>query len=355
MVYNVDMENLFTKLDAIIVLSPSNLFYFTGYANEDAAVVLTKEKKYYVCDKRTSEEAGELLKDFEIVDIVKLGYATTAKKLVKKLKCKKVGYEDCSIKYKHFKEIADKGVFNSYKLCPASQLISDLRSVKKDYELDLMRKAQAITDKVFIDTLDYVKPGMTELEVASFMNSKTYAYGGELAFTPIVAFGKNTSKPHAHPGNNVLQENDVVTLDFGAKYNGYCSDMTRSFVVGTAPEGYVDVYHAVLEAQETAIKNLKAGIKGKDGDAIARNVLKEKGYGEYFTHSLGHSLGVDVHESPGLTPRCEEIIPEGSVLSVEPGVYIEGKYGVRIEDIVLFQKSGVDNLTNSNKNLIILK
>jgi len=353
--YNASMENLFTKLDAIIILHPSNLFYFTGYSNEDASVVLTKEKKYYICDKRTSEEAGELLKDFEIVDIDKLGYATTAKNLVKKLGCKKVGYEDWSISHRHFIEISCNGIFKSYKLYPASQLISDLRTVKKDYELELMKKAQAITDKVFLDTLNYIKPGMTELEVASFMNSKTYAYGAELAFPPIVAFGKNTSKPHAHPGNNVLNQNDVVTLDFGAKYNGYCSDMTRSFVVGEAPDGYVEVYNAVLEAQETAIKNLRAGITGKEGDAIARNVLKEKGYGEYFTHSLGHSLGIDVHEGPGMTPRCNEILPVGSVLSVEPGVYIEGKYGVRIEDIVLFQKSGVDNLTNSNKNLIILK
>ena len=126
-------------------------------------------------------------------------------------------------------------------------------------------------------------------------------------------------------------------------------------MVGNPPEGYVDLYNAVLEAQETALKELKAGIKGKEGDAIARNVLIKRGYGEYFTHSLGHSLGIDVHEGPGLTPKCNEIIPVGSVLSVEPGAYLEGKYGVRIEDIVVFQKSKVDNLTNSNKNLIILK
>ena len=349
------MEKLFEKLDAIIILNPSNLFYFTHYSNEDASVVLTKDKKYYICDKRTSEEAQELLEDFEIVDIGKDGYATTAKKLIKKLGAKKVGYEDWTISHRHYLEIVGKGLFKSYNLIPASNLISESRTIKTDYEIDLIKKAQAVTDKVFLDTLDFIKPGMTELEVAAFMNSKTYAYGSELAFPPIVAFGKNTSKPHAHPGNNVLQENDVVTLDFGAKYNGYCSDMTRSFVVGTPPEGYVELYNAVLEAQETALKNLHAGITGKEGDSYARKVLEEKGYGEYFTHSLGHSLGIDVHEGPGLTPRCNEIIPVGSVLSVEPGAYLEGKYGVRIEDIVLFQKSRVDNLTNSNKNLIILK
>ena len=349
------MENLLKNLDGVVVVSPSNLYYFTHYSNDDAAVLLTKNKKYYICDKRVSEEAGELLKDFEIVDIGKDGYTSTAKKLILKLGLKKIGYEDWSISHKQFKILECSGLIKRYKLYPAEHLISKMRSVKTDYEMEQIREAQKVTDQVFIDTLNYIKPGMTELEVASFMNSKTYAYGCELAFPPIVAFGKNTSKPHAHPGKNVLQENDVVTLDFGAKYNGYCSDMTRSFVIGKAPEGYVELYNAVLEAQETALKYLKAGITGKEGDAIARNVLKDKGYGEFFTHSLGHSLGIDVHEGPGLTPKCEEVIPAGSVLSVEPGAYLAGKYGVRIEDIVLFKKNGVDNLTKSSKQLIILE
>ena len=349
------MEKLFENLDAVVIVTSSNLYYFTRYSNDDAVVLLTKEKKYYVCDKRVSEEASELLKDFEIVEMDKLGYTKTTKNLIIKLGLKKIGYEDWSISHRQYKILECEGIFKKYKLFPAEHLISEMRSVKREDELELIKKAQKVTDQLFIDTLGYIKPGMTELEVASFMNSKTYAYGCELAFPPIVAFGKNTSKPHAHPGDNVLQENDVVTLDFGAKYKGYCSDMTRSFVVGEAPEGYVELYNAVLEAQEKALTELKAGIKGKDGDAIARNVLKERGYGEFFTHSLGHSLGIDVHEGPGLTPKCNEIIPVGSVLSVEPGAYIEGKYGVRIEDIVVFQKSKVDNLTNSNKNLIILK
>lgn len=349
------MEKLLKNLDGIIVLSPSNLYYFTHYSNDDAIVLLTHTKKYYICDKRVSEEAGEVLGEFEIVDIGKSTYLQTAKELIVSLGLKKIGYEDLTITHKQYLALESSGILKKYRLYPASDLISNKRMVKTEYELDLIKKAQSITDKIFLEVLDFIKPGMTELEVASFMNSKTYAYGCELAFAPIVAFGKNTSKPHAHPGENILQENDVVTLDFGAKYKGYCSDMTRSFVVGTPPEGYEELYNAVLEAQEKALGELKANITGKNGDAIARNVLEEKGYGQFFSHSLGHSLGIDVHESPGLTPRCDEIIPEGSVLSVEPGAYIEGKYGVRIEDIVLFQKSRVDNLTNSNKNLIILK
>lgn len=349
------MQELYKGIEAIIILSPSNLFYFTKYSNADAAVLLTADKKYYICDKRVSEEVGELLKDFTIVDCKNLSYVKATRNLIKKLGIKNLGYEDKSISHFDYLELTGNRITKPFNLKPAGKFISALRAVKTTEELALIRKAQAITDKVFVDTLNYIKPGMSELEVASYMNSKTYAYGGELAFEPIVAFGKNTSKPHAHPGNTILQENDVVTLDFGAKYNGYCSDMTRSFVVGEAPEGYKELYQSVLEAQTTAINTLKAEITGKEGDAIARNILTQKGYGEYFTHSLGHSLGVDIHESPYLSPRYEDTIPVGAVLSVEPGAYIEGKYGVRIEDIVVFQKNRVDNLTKSSKHLIILK
>ena len=319
------MKNIAKGIDAIIVLSPSNLFYFTRYSNEDAAVLITADKKYYICDKRVSEEAGELLKDFEIVDVKGLTYVKAARNLAKKLGVKNLGYEDKTIRHAEFLELSGKGLLKSITLKPAQNYISAMRAVKSTEELQLIRKAQSITDKVFSDILKKISVGITELELAAFMNSRIYAYGGELAFEPIVAFGKNTSKPHAHPSENKLQANDVITVDFGAKYKGYCSDMTRSFCIGTPPEGYKELYSAVLEAQNHAINTLKAGIIGKDGDKIARDKLKAKGYDIYFTHSLGHSLGVDIHESPNLSPYFEEEIPEGAVLSVEPGAYIEGK------------------------------
>ena len=349
------MKSIYKGIDAIVVLSPSNLFYFTRYSNADAAVLLTADKKYYICDKRVSEEAGELLKDFEIVDVKGLSYVKAARNLAKKLGVKNLGYEDKQIRHAEYLELTGRGLVSSINLKPAQKYISELRQVKSHEELQLIRKAQSITDKVFSEILKKVTPGITEIELASFMNSRIYAYGGELAFEPIVAFGKNTSKPHAHPSDNKLQENDVITVDFGAKYKGYCSDMTRSFCIGTPPEGYKELYAAVLDAQNYAINTLKAGIVGKDGDKLARDRLKAKGYDQYFTHSLGHSLGVDIHESPNLSPYYEGIIPEGAVLSVEPGAYIEGKYGVRIEDIVVFQKYRVDNLTKSIKNLIIIE
>lgn len=347
------MEKLARGIDALVILTPSNLFYYTGYANDDAVILITAEKKYYISDKRITEEARELLPDFEVVDCGALSYLDTAKKIAAELGVVNLGYEDNHILHKDY-EALRKGE-HKFKLKKAEALILKKRSVKSKKEVETIKKAQAVTDAVFAKLLAHIKPGMTELEVASFMNSEIYAAGCTLAFDTIVAFGQNTSRPHAHPSDNVLKTNDCVTVDFGAKYAGYCSDMTRSFVVGEADPEYLDLYNAVAEAQNKAIEKLHAGIIGKDGDAIARDVLTEHGYGAYFTHSLGHSLGVDIHEAPNLSPRSDAKIPLGAVTSVEPGAYIEGKFGVRIEDIVVFRKNRVDNLTKSPKHLIIVK
>ncbi len=347
------MKKLARGIDALIILTPSNLFYYTGYANDDAVILITADKKYYVSDKRITEEARELLPDFEVVDCGSDGYLTTAKNIAKELGVQSIGYEDNHILHKDY--LALRAGDYKFKLKKAENYILKARSVKNKREVAAIKKAQAVTDEVFSMLLDYIRPGMTELDVASFMNSAIYARGCTLAFDTIVAFGQNTSRPHAHPSQNKLKKDDVVTVDFGAKYAGYCSDMTRSFAIGNPPEGYADLYDAVLAAQTAALEQLHAGMTGTEGDAIARNVLKERGYGEYFTHSLGHSLGVDIHEAPGMSPRSTAKIPAGAVTSVEPGAYIEGKYGVRVEDIVVFRKNRVDNLTNSPKQLIILE
>lgn len=347
------MKKLARGIDALIILTPSNLFYYTGYSNDDAVILITAEKKYYVSDKRIVEEAKELLFDFEVVDTGALSDLETAKNIAKDLGVVSLGYEENNILHKDYENLR-KGDYK-FKLKKAESVILKARSTKSKREIETIKKAQAVTDSVFSKLLLHIKPGMTELEVASFMNAEIYASGCTLAFDTIVAFGKNTSRPHAHPSDNVLKENDCVTVDFGAKYAGYCSDMTRSFVVGEPTDEYVELYNAVLEAQTRAIDELHAGIIGKDGDAIARNVLNERGYGKYFTHSLGHSLGVDIHEAPNLSPRSEAKIPVGAVTSVEPGAYIEGKFGVRIEDIVVFRKNRVDNLTKSPKHLIIVR
>ena len=341
----MDKIYLLQGLDAVVITSNSNLFYFTGYSNADAVVILSKEKNYYVTDKRSLEEARETISGFEFVDSLREPRLKIAKELLKKLRARRVGYEDGTITLTEYREIAR--LPRLYVLKGVQDRICALRASKNDIELEKIKKAQAITDEIYTQLLGFIEVGMREKDVANFINKEIYARGATLAFDTIVAFGKNTAKPHAHPSDNVLQKNDVVTVDFGAKLDGYCSDMTRSFAVGKVSDEYVKVYDAVLRAQEYAIANSKAGITKYHGLAVES--LKKDGLDNYFTHSLGHSLGIDIHEG------FKGAIPLNAVLSVEPGVYIEGKFGVRIEDIVVFKKDNVYNLTNSPKKLIILK
>ena len=302
----------------VVVLDEANLFYFTRYSNADAAILIAGDKRYYICDKRVSEEAEELLENYEITDVGALSYVEKAVELAKASGVAELGYED------------------------------------EQYELECVRNAQAVTDAVFEEILSYIAPGKSERELKAFIDARMAEKGASPAFDTIVAFGANTSKPHAHAGDTRLGERDVVTVDFGAKKEGYCSDMTRSFAYGGACEEYVNLYESVLEAQNAALAKLKAGMSGAECHAVAKEILDACGYGEYFTHSLGHSLGVEIHETPALSPRNPLPIPLGALTSVEPGAYIPGKFGVRIEDMVVFEKDRVYNLTKSPKNLIIL-
>ncbi len=339
------------KNKGVVVLDEANLFYFTRYSNADAAILITGDKRYYICDKRVSEEAGELLEAYEIVDAGALSYAEKAAELAKAAGIAELGYEDERISHRDYLTLSNSA---GYVLTPSEDEIRALRAVKSEYELECVRNAQAVTDAVFGELLSYIAPGKSEREVKAFIDARMAEKGASPAFDTIVAFGANTSKPHAHAGDNRLEERDAVTVDFGAKKDGYCSDMTRSFVYGGACEEYVNLYEAVLEAQKTAIANIKAGMSGAECHAVAADVLEARGYGEYFTHSLGHSLGVEIHELPALSPRNPLPVPAGALTSVEPGAYIPGKFGVRIEDIVAFEKDRVYNLTKSPKNLIIL-
>ena len=296
--------------DGAILLSPSNLFYFTGYSNADAAIAMTADGNYYITDKRCLEEAESTIKDFEIIDSEGSGYAEKAAAILSEKGCRSVGVEFEEISYKNF--ICIEKYFKN--LLSVSDFVRGLRAVKNHSEIQKIRAAQKLTDRTFERILGIVAPGrFTEASLRS-----------------------------------------EIDVDFGAKLDGYCSDMTRSFVVGSAPDGYGRVYEAVLSAKNRAEDMISAGKTGKECDAVARNCLEEYGLGKYFTHSLGHSLGIDIHETPVLAPSCDKIIPEGAVTSVEPGVYLPGEFGVRIEDIVLFKKSGVENLTNSPENLIIV-
>jgi Xaa-Pro aminopeptidase len=241
------------------------------------------------------------------------------------------------------------------KLVPFNKEIYAFRGVKEAWELELMRKAQAITDKAFSEVITRLKVGMTELELQAELIYCLYKNGATgLAFDPIVVSGPNTSLPHGVAGSRVIREGDFVTMDFGASYMGYCSDMTRTVAVGFATEEMKKVYATVLEAQLAGLAASKAGVPGKDIDGAARQLIADAGYGEYFGHGYGHSLGLEIHEAPNPNARNEEGMPVGSVASAEPGIYLPGKFGVRIEDTCIFKEDGIEILTASPKNLIII-
>ena len=241
------------------------------------------------------------------------------------------------------------------KLVPYNKQIASFRGVKEDWELDLMRKAQSITDKAFSEVITRLKAGMTELELQAELIYCLYKNGATgLAFDPIVVSGPNTSLPHGVAGERVICEGDFVTMDFGASYMGYCSDMTRTVAVGFATEEMKKVYNTVLEAQLAGLAISKAGVAGKDIDGAARKVITDAGYGEFFGHGYGHSLGLEIHENPSPNARNAEGMPAYAVASAEPGIYLPGKFGVRIEDCCVFLEDGIENLTHSPKNLMII-
>lgn len=337
-------------MQAAVFTDPSNLFYLTGYSNSDAAVVIIRDKTYYVTDKRCLSEAGRVMKGFETVDSDGESYVSKAVSLLSAKEAETVGVEKDTILYRNYLLFAEK----FKKIADVSPYIKSLRAVKSFAEVEKIKAAQRITDEVFVGVPGAIKEDMTERELACAIDCELVKRGACPAFDTIAAFGENTALPHAHPGNRRLKYGDPVTVDFGAKLNGYCSDMTRSFVFGKANEEYEKAYNAVLGAKNEAESRISAGMSGKECDNAARQFLARRGLDKYFTHSLGHSLGIDIHEAPNLSPRSDETIPEGAVTSVEPGVYIDGKFGIRIEDIVLFKKTGVENLTNSDEHLIII-
>ena len=238
---------------------------------------------------------------------------------------------------------------------PASELLTELRQVKDADELAAMKEAQRITDEALLEILNFIKPGLTEQEVAARLTYIMARKGAERnSFDPIVACGPNGSKPHAVPGPDVIQKGQFVTMDFGCVVGGYCSDMTRTVAVGQPSEEMEFVYNTVLKAQLAGIAAAHAGVTGKEVHEAGAKVIADAGYGEYFGHGFGHSLGIEIHEDPGFHTRNDKPIPAGALLSAEPGIYLPGKFGVRIEDVIMLTEGGCIDITHSPKQLIIL-
>ena len=340
------------EVDGLLLTSRYSRHYGAEFDIAEGVAIVTKAGCRYFTDSRYIESAQRDLKGFEVLCVDKIGYMKLLNDAIADFGVSVLGFEE---NYLTVAELMGYEKHLNAKLVPFNKQISGFRGVKEDWELDLMRKAQAITDKAFAEVITRLQAGMTELQLQAELIYCLYKNGATgLAFDPIVVSGPNTSLPHGVAGERVICQGDFVTMDFGASYMGYCSDMTRTVAVGFATEEMKKVYNTVLEAQLAGLAISKAGVPGKDVDGAARKVITDAGYGEYFGHGYGHSLGLEVHESPSPNARNSEPMPAGAVASAEPGIYLPGKFGVRIEDCCVYLENGIENLTHSPKNLIIV-
>ena len=339
-------------LDAMLLNSEPGEYYAVGFHGE-GNVVVTAQGCFYFTDSRYIEAANHLITGAEIAMTGRSrNYRAMVQEVVDRCRIRKLGFEE------GYLSVADYNLWKeglTAELVPAQKLVDALRAAKDDGEIALMTKAQEITDRAFSEILKFIQPGMTEQEIAAKLQYDMLRFGAEkMSFDPIVVSGPNGSLPHGIPSAKQVQQGEFITMDFGCKYGGYCSDMTRTVALG-APTGEMrKVYQTVLEAQLAGIAVTKAGVPGKSIDAAARKVIEDAGYGEYFGHGYGHSLGIEIHESPNANTRDETLLPVGAVVSAEPGIYLPGKFGVRIEDVTVLTADGCMVLTKSPKELIIL-
>ena len=339
-------------IDAMLASSEPGEFYAVGLHGEGYAVVAPGAARY-ITDSRYTEAAEEAVKDAEVLTVGKAGnYAELINAFTDAHSIKTLGIEDGYMSLGQYESL--KKSLHA-KLVPAGKLLTDLRASKDEEEFSRMLEAQRITDEAFTEICQFIQPGMTEAEIAAQLVYQLLRRGAQrVSFDPIVASGPNGSRPHAIPGARRVQRGEFITMDFGCVYQGYCSDMTRTVALGEVDDDKRRVYDTVLAAQRAGIAASRAGIPGKDIDAAARRVIEEAGYGRFFGHGYGHSLGLEIHESPNANARETSPLPVGAMVSAEPGIYIPGQFGVRIEDVVRMEPDGCTDITRSPKELIIL-
>ena len=342
-------------LDGMLLTNEANRFYASGFhtAGTDGMALVTRERCYYFTDSRYTEAAQRHVQGADIQEVAAgRGYSVLLKEAVQRHHIRRLGFEDA------YMTVREHGFYARALPCelvPAADLLAELRAVKDPEELEILISAQRIAEKALADILNEIRPGVTEKEIAARLQYLMLHYGAEdKSFDPIVVSGPNGSLPHGVPSEKVIQAGEFVTMDFGCVYRGYCSDMTRTVAVGSVTDEMRRVYDTVLAAQLAGIAAAKAGATGRAVDGAARDVIEQAGYGPYFGHSFGHGVGVEIHEGPNATPSNDKPLPAGAVISAEPGIYLPGRLGVRIEDVLYLTEDGCQNLTLAPKDLLIL-
>lgn len=347
------------SLDAFLISQPQNRSYLSGWLNDDtegAGVLLVgAQDQVLLTNPLYAEAAQKEATGWEVVTPTARQYATAIADEAKKHGWEKIGFESSVVSFAEYEKLRDAG---SYTLQPfENSFIDQLRQVKQPYEIELLKHAIAITDETFAHVCTWIQPGMSEKEIQWEIQRFMMEHGADgLAFETIVASGPNGTMPHAHASQRRIQRGELITIDMGARYKGYCADMTRTICLGEPAEPRMrEVYDAILQAMKTCEAGLHAGISGFAADALARDVLDGVGLAQYYVHSTGHGVGLQIHEGPNLSQRAPKDMPllAGSVVTVEPGVYIDGWSGTRVEDCVLLKEDGVEVLTQSPTELVI--
>ncbi|WP_394119817.1 M24 family metallopeptidase [Planococcus donghaensis] len=338
-------------VEAVLVTSPFNLRYITEFTGTAGLALVTQDKAVFITDFRYTEQASVQVKEFEVVQ-AKKNLMDEAVQAIDSLSIKTLAFEQDYMTYATALQYKEKV---EVEMEPISNLIEKIRMVKTPEEVAVLKAAAKIADDAFEHICGFIRPGLTELDVSNELEFFMRKQGAtSSSFDVIVASGLRSALPHGVATDKVIEDGDMITLDFGALYNGYISDITRTVAVGEPSAQMKEIYDIVLKAQELGVEKIGPGMSGIEADAIARDFIKSKGYGEAFGHSTGHGIGLEVHESPGLSFRSETILEPGMAVTVEPGIYLPGVGGVRIEDDILITESGNERLTNSTKELRIL-
>ncbi len=355
-VFNKRIEKIANTIDsneAALITSDISITYLTGFRHSEGYLLVTKDTSYFLIDFRYVEAVQNTVKH---IDVVMFSNAfDTINELLAKHDINSVVLEDGAVtlsQYKAFSEKINAVLLNKSDL---SKVISDSRIIKTPDEIEKLRTAQKIAEKSYLEVLNFVKPGVTEKEIAARLEFLMKMNGAEgIAFDLITVTGKKTSLPHGVPGDVKVQEGDFFTFDIGAVFDGYHSDMTRTVAVGSVSEEQRKIYDIVLKSHLAGLDATKAGVTGFDVDKVCRDIIKAEGYGDFFGHGTGHGVGLEIHEAPYANTRYVEVLKENMTLTVEPGIYLPDKFGVRIEDTVLITSEGFESFASIPKDLLIL-
>ena len=340
-------------IEALLILNPQNIRYLSNFSGSVALMLVTMKDSLLLVDFCYLEQARHEVKGGSDIKLVESNFFDELRLTLDGLNLKRVGFESEHLTYDKYVNLYEN--LKDFKLMPTRGFVEILRSIKDKEEIEKISKAAHISDQVFKEVFGLIKPGIAEVEIATEIEYLMRKFGAEKAsFETIVASGSNSAMPHARPTERKLKKGDLVKIDLGAVYKGYCSDMTRMIVLGQPDREKQKIYNLVLSAQEAALSEARSGISCGELDGIARKIIADEGYSDNFGHNLGHGVGLEAHEYPTLGPNCDDLLKNGMVFTVEPGIYFKDFGGVRIEDLVVLQDDGLEVLTKSPKELMVL-